>query len=217
MEPAKGVFLEASKDFTSFRKMALKMKPKLRIKEKDYFFIGIYKGYLYGLSDGNLLKYLVVTNTGDIVKDVNITVRVTGLHNLLFQAWHLKEDIKGTLNGNIKFRENTIPLYIEAIEKYLKAIELLIHPNLQKVQQYKEDLKMLKEICYVNPRKRKKLSYNTEELKIRLYWSFNAILERKVYTEEDLMNFIRSFDENGDFNVNDEEWKDLFKKYWIHY
>ncbi|MDP5275223.1 hypothetical protein [Chengkuizengella axinellae] len=159
MEPAEGVYLEASKDFTSFRKMALKMKPKLRMKENDYYFIGIYKGYLYGLSDANRLKYLVVTNTGNIVKDIDISVRVLCLYNLLFHAWALKEDIKGTLNGHLKFKEDTVPQFVEAIEQYLKAVEKVIYPSQQKVQQYKDDLKMLKEMCYVKPKKRKKLSY----------------------------------------------------------
>jgi hypothetical protein len=217
MKPTEGIFHDVAKEYTSFRKMSLMMKPRLMVNDEAFIFIGIYKGYFYSLSDGNLLKFFITNNSGEVIKDTNISIKVMALYNILFSCWIMKEHIKNTLNGNMLFKdEENILDFIKDIKKLIYGLDKFNNSNIIN-DGYEQELKIIADICYVKPRKRKKLPYNFDELKKKLYTPFNNVFEKAIFSEADLILLINCIDNlNAGLNLT-IEWKKHLENYWIHY
>lgn len=194
------------------------MKPKLNIDGEDYILIGIYKGFLYYLTDGNLLKYIVTTKDGVITKDINIGIKILSLYNILFNAWLVKEGINNILNSTTRYEEEGLPEYIESLEKYFNRLDKFIHSTNFNEQKYNSVLKEYKEVCNTKPNKRKKLPNNLNEIKFTLYEPLNFLLEKEAFTSEELNQFVNLIHEKEqNFFKFNAEWKKTLEEHWIHY
>lgn len=209
MEQVIDQFQEVTKPYTSFRKVALRMKPGLLIDHTHFYFIGIYKGFLYGIKDENLIQFFIIDQQGSIVKDIGRALYLVSLYSMLLQSWITKEHIRGLLYRNNKIDEQQIPGFLTMIKRGITASN-------ENVEDYTKVLSELEHVCKTKPKKRKKLPYPLDELKTTLFKPYNKLLEASSYTKDEITHIYQALTDENEIKLT-QDWKETFNKYWIHY
>ncbi|TWG32128.1 hypothetical protein [Geobacillus sp. C56-T2] len=126
MEPATGVYLDAIRKYIKFRQVPL-MSADYIIGGKKYRLVGLYKkGWFSRLANGVLNKFVVVDQSGAIVRDLALSKKALNFYYTLETLCSAERRIYAALKHDPSF-------YEQILEKAEDIVEFLM-PVMQKMR-----------------------------------------------------------------------------------